>query len=47
VALVLGGISACAPTRPYATLSADAEPLRAQFNRDAGHIRIVMLVAPT
>jgi hypothetical protein len=42
-------IIACstAPARPHASLSADVEPLRAQFNRDAGHVRIVMIAAPT
>jgi len=37
---------ACGP-RPYSSLSESAEPLRSQFNRDAGRVRIVMLVAPT
>jgi hypothetical protein len=43
-ALVLG---ACVQTRPYSSLSTSAEPLRTQFNADAGRVRIVMLVAPT
>jgi hypothetical protein len=40
-------VGACVQTRPYATLSAAAEPLRSQFNKDIGHPRIMMLVAPT
>jgi hypothetical protein len=39
--------SACIATRPYATLTGTADPLRTQFNNDAGRVRIVMLVAPT
>jgi hypothetical protein len=46
-ALGLAVLSACVPTRPYATLSAAAEPLRSQFNKDVGQPRIMMLVAPT
>ena len=38
---------ACVSTRPYHVLSDTGDPLRTQFNNDAGHIRIVMLVAPT
>jgi len=38
--------AACGP-RPYTSLAETAEPLRSQFNRDAGRVRIVMLVAPT
>ena len=36
-----------AKIRPHATLSSDAEPLRAQFNRDVGRVRVLMVVAPT
>jgi hypothetical protein len=41
--------SACdrPPTSPHEALGANAEPLRAQFNRDASHTRIVLLAAPT
>ena len=31
----------------YERIAADAEPLRAAFNADAGKVRILMLVAPT
>ena len=34
-------------THPYTSLGADAAALKAQFNRDAGKVRLVMLVAPT
>jgi hypothetical protein len=41
--------SACdrPPVSPHEALAANAEPLRAQFNRDASHTRIVLLAAPT
>jgi hypothetical protein len=32
---------------PHAVLTASGDPLRAQFNRDAGHVRVVILAAPT
>ncbi len=32
---------------PYSALGADATALRAAFNADAGHVRLVMLVSPT
>jgi hypothetical protein len=35
------------PSSPHEALGAGAEPLRAQFNRDATHTRIVLLAAPT
>ncbi|HEY7499897.1 MAG TPA: hypothetical protein VH740_15365 [Vicinamibacterales bacterium] len=44
---MLCAAGACVRTRPYATLTENADPLRTQFNNDAGHPRIVMLVAPT
>jgi hypothetical protein len=42
-------LAACqgGPSRPHLALAGGAEPLRAQFNRDAGHTRIVILAAPT
>lgn len=40
-------VSACTRPHPYESLTDQAEPLRTQFNRDAGHPRVVMLVAPT
>ena len=47
-ALVLAWIAGgCGTTKPYASLSQSAEPLRTQFNKDAGRVRILMLVAPT
>ena len=33
--------------RPHAPLTSGAEPLRSDFNRDAGRVRIVMVPAPT
>jgi hypothetical protein len=48
VFILLVSLLACrGPARPYAALAAQAEPLRAEFNRDIGHVRIVTLVAPT
>ncbi|HZB26360.1 MAG TPA: hypothetical protein VE379_09530 [Vicinamibacterales bacterium] len=45
----LAGALSCSPTavRPHAPLTAAAEPLRSDFNRDAGRVRIVMIPAPT
>jgi len=39
-------LSACGP-RAFQTLTDSAEPLRSTFNRDVGHTRVMMLVAPT
>ena len=42
--------SSCSHTfeaRPHASLTSGAEPLRADFNRDVGRVRIVMIPAPT
>jgi len=47
VASTLVAVAACARTQPYATLDDAAEPLKARFNADAGHVRVMMLVAPT
>jgi len=47
LAFLIALAAACISTRPYATLTDTAEPLRTQFNDDVGHVRIVMLVAPT
>ena len=44
--VILLASAACGP-RPYQSLDESAEPLRSIFNRDAGHVRVVMLVAPT
>jgi hypothetical protein len=46
-ALIVTLSSACLKTEPYAKLSESAEPFRTRFNQDAGHVRVVMLVAPT
>jgi hypothetical protein len=35
------------PVSPHDALTVNAEPLRAHFNRDAAHTRIVLLAAPT
>jgi hypothetical protein len=45
---LLVALLACrGPARPHTALDAHVDPLRAEFNRDIGHIRIVTLVAPT
>jgi hypothetical protein len=46
---ILGALllSAACGTYPYDKLAENGEPLRARFNADAGHVRLVMLVAPT
>ena len=36
-----------APARPYESLWPGADNLRAQFNADAGKVRILILPAPT
>ena len=33
--------------REYAAIGADGDPLRAAFNKDAGKVRVLILVAPT
>ena len=48
--LVFGllALSACrGPQQSYTSLGAKALPLKQQFNQDAGHMRIVLLPAPT
>jgi len=45
--LVVSLLACHGPARPHVALTAHADPLRADFNRDAGHVRIVTLVAPT
>jgi hypothetical protein len=35
------------PPPRYQVLDADLSSLRSQFNQDAGHIRILMLLSPT
>lgn len=34
-------------TRRYQEIAQDGEPLKSAFNRDAGRVRILMLVSPT
>jgi len=38
--------AACGAQR-YQKLTDTAEPLRARFNADVGHARVMMLIAPT
>ena len=45
--LLAAGCTDPAKIRPHATLTPGAEPLRSQFNSDAGKVRILMIVAPT
>ena len=40
-------LSAACGTYRYEKLAGNGDPLRARFNADAGHVRVVMLVAPT
>jgi hypothetical protein len=47
VLLVVGLLSCRGPQQIYTSLGRGAEPLKAQFNRDAGRTRIVLLPAPT
>jgi hypothetical protein len=48
VFLLLVSLLACrGPARPHTALDARLDPLRSDFNRDVGHVRIVTLVAPT
>ena len=49
VALLLGLIQCSKSTErqiPVTRLSSDFEPLRAQFNRDAGKVRLLLLLDP-
>jgi hypothetical protein len=48
VAVVIAAMSAWrGPTQPYESLWPGAANLRAQFNADAGKVRILLLPAPT
>ena len=54
VAVMLAAVLAgCAPRHaawldlPLPKLSSDFEPLRSQFNQDAGKVRVLMLLDPT
>lgn len=49
VALVFA-LCHCSPHRaeiPLTRLSSDFQPLRAQFNHDAGDVRLILLLDPT
>jgi hypothetical protein len=46
-ALVLASCVSGPDVAPHAVLTATADPLRADFNRDVGHVRIVIIAAPT
>lgn len=46
-ALILGGCGQRASNAHFEDLHAGGEPLRTAFNRDAGKVRVVMLVSPT
>ena len=47
--LLLGCASCSSPGRglPLTVLSNDLEPLRTEFNQDAGKVRLLLLVDPT
>lgn len=47
VLLIISLLACGGPARPHTALDVRLEPLRADFNRDIGHVRIVTLVAPT
>jgi len=50
VAVLLLELSNCSAPRhglPLTVLSNDLEPLRAEFNRDASKVRLLLLVDPT
>ena len=48
VAVLAVLVVACrGPERPYEALAPQAANLRAQFNTDAGNVRILILPAPT
>lgn len=42
----LGNAARAAPTPAFATLDDNAQPLRDDFNRDVGHVRLLLLVDP-
>jgi len=48
VLLLVLALAACrGPVQPYEALTPQVANLRAQFNQDAGKVRIVILPAPT
>jgi len=52
-AMLTAGLAGCSPRHaawldlPLPKLSNDFQPLRAQFNRDTGKVRVLMLLDPT
>ena len=48
LAIVIAGLATWRnPTQPYESVWPGMANLRAQFNADAGHVRILLLPAPT
>lgn len=50
LALVFAALASCkagGPASPYEKLDEHASALRDQFNADIGHVRVILLVAPT
>ncbi len=47
--LTLLACASCGPqkTLPVTTLSADLEPLKTEFNKDYGKVRLILLLDPT
>lgn len=48
-ALILGSFRCSSPERelPVAKLSNEFEPLRSEFNNDAGKVRLLLILDPT
>lgn len=46
-ALLISACKAGGAASPFEVLDREASQLRERFNRDAGKVRVVMLVAPT
>ncbi len=46
-ALLAAATSARTQDAPYPELSRQLEPLRAQFNADAGKVRLILILDPT
>ncbi|MFQ5694388.1 MAG: hypothetical protein ACE5HB_00195 [Terriglobia bacterium] len=47
LALVAGTGAAQTQPKPYPELTPDLDPLRSQFNADAGKVRLILLLDPT
>ena len=45
--LLVGGVPAALQDAAYPELDQQLEPLKAQFNADAGKVRLVLLLDPT